>query len=497
MYCHQNSSKYGNMMHSSVRACLMSPLELDSPDSDLMWLAQARVSTQMAALYFGQPKAFSYAQHLGALLAAQSRKMDLFSDAKSSMAEFRNTAASDQDRLAAWLRLEARRRLAFAIFRAEAYASILLHARPMVYMGEIDLVLPSCETVWRSEKLPPKLCLQLIENDKTPARDMKTSEIYRIALEKEEALPPLDPIGHELLAVGLLWPVWEFTRDEEMFLRYPDDVLADSNIPRIKDTSVNVTAPRLQSPGASSTAGESTNSQQRPPPAPSAPLRTSTSSEVERLESAPRQMADSISDYRRLLRAWQKWESSVPWVKSLVRADADRNSLMASLLVYHVAFIHLSSPIASLHQIQYGLADSRPLERESLRLAHRWANTGRARVAAERAVSICSLIGGQGPGCGGGADVKFNLQAYIALHRAIVLLWAFAGASDAANGEAPGGSRLVLQISGSPDIPIDRVHSSEMISGLLRLYDTISPGRWSPFAEAARPLGDTPFPPLP
>jgi hypothetical protein len=496
MYSDQKSSNYGNMMHGSVRACLVSPLELDNPESDLMWLAQARVSTQMAALYFGQPKAFSYAQHLGALLAAQVRRMDLFSDAytKCNMAEFHNPRASDQDRLAIWLRLEARRRLAFAIFRAESYTSILLHARPMVYLGEIDLAFPSCETVWRSEKLPPRLCLQLIESDKTPGRDLRASDIYRIALEKDEALPPLDPIGHDLLALGLLWPVWEFTRDQDLFLGQTDDEPRASTAPPTDGGSTH-TPSGIPSPGLSGLEEGTSRSQQHRILLTTRMLATPTLSEVERLESAPRQMSDFSAGYGRLLCAWQKWESCVPWVKSLVRTDFDRSGLMSSLLFYHLAFVYLSCPISCLHQIQYGLADNRPLDSGQLQLAYRWANSSRARLAAERAISICSLIGKQNPPRKR-TDVKFNLLAYIALHRAIVLLWAFAGANDSVNSGESTGAQFTLQIGASPEIPINRSNSANMISYLVRLYDTISPGRWTPFAEAARPLANTPFPQL-
>ncbi|CAI4217822.1 unnamed protein product [Parascedosporium putredinis] len=454
------SAAYGNMMHGSARTCLMSPLELDSPDGDLVWLAQARVSTQMATLYFGQPRAFSYAQHLGALLAAQARRMDLFSDAyaKRGAADFRNPVASDQDRLHAWLRLETRRRLAFAIFRAESYTSVLLHARPLVWLGEIDLAFPSCETVWRSEKLPPRLCLQLIENDRTPGRDLRASDEMLLGDDSEET-------------------------------RFPTASAAATSALQLDGSVTAGSATGIPSPGMSSIGAESTQSQSqsnnhnhqqqqqqqqrttllatnaRPLNLPPHPW-----SEVERLESAPRRMADMAAGHARLLRAWQKWEAGVPWVKSLVRTDADRSSLMSSLLFYHLAFVHLSCPVSSLHQIQYGLADGRAPEPDHLALAYRWARSSRGRLTAERAMSICSLIGKQGPDARRrrAADVKFNLLAYIALHRAIVVLWAFAGASDSGNGLGPaagtgGWRRAHAGGVGVAEIPVNRENSASMI----------------------------------
>ncbi|OQV10298.1 hypothetical protein CLAIMM_14318 [Cladophialophora immunda] len=114
---------------------------------DFMWLAQARVHSKVGALYLGQPKAFPYAQHLRELLVGHATRMDLFSAAyaETCMRRFQNVdkAITDHERLAIWFHLEGRRRLAFAIFRAETYTSVLLQKKPLVSMEDIA-DLPSC-----------------------------------------------------------------------------------------------------------------------------------------------------------------------------------------------------------------------------------------------------------------------------------------------------------------------------------------------------------------
>ena len=67
--------------------------------------------------------------------------------------------------------------------------------------------------------MPVSFCLQLIENDRTPGRDLYASEFYHFALDSEEVLPPLDPLGSEFLALGLPWSTWEYSRAPALMSR--------------------------------------------------------------------------------------------------------------------------------------------------------------------------------------------------------------------------------------------------------------------------------------
>lgn len=63
MYGSPKDRSFGTSMHERLRRLLAAGLfDLEGPDDDLIWLAQARVLTQVHALYFGQRQGFSYAQ---------------------------------------------------------------------------------------------------------------------------------------------------------------------------------------------------------------------------------------------------------------------------------------------------------------------------------------------------------------------------------------------------------------------------------------------------
>lgn len=488
MYGGTAACNYGAMIHNSIRTQLTIAFELDDLEGDFLWLAQARLLTQVAALYFGQPKAFSYAQHLGALLVAQARRMDLFSAAHAQNAEatFRHLSGSspDSNRLGIWLHLEARRRLAFGIFRGDTYTSVLLHVKPLVSMEEIDLELPSCDTVWRAEKMPTQVCLYLIEHDRTPSRDMRASDIYRVALDPNEALPPLDPAGHELLLFGLQWPMWRFSRDQKVFERLTgqerDCLVQQQDVADSPDSMIRSTA-------TENTGSTSRNSNMQ--------STSTTKFEVEHLDGSSRRMLDLASEYRRFMAALRKWELALPLVKGFVHTDGDRSSLLSSLILYHVGYLRLYAPVGDLHQIQYRLADNRPLDDALLRSVRQWANSDRGRLAAERACSIWCLITAESRKAQA-QRVRFNLLAFTGLHHGAVLLWSYAGARDLSSDLQSGRLPLSLDMLDNPlsTTLVTRAESSKILGSFVRLYDLISPARWSSLAKAANNLANQDFP---
>lgn len=63
MYGSPVQQQFGMLLHKSLRRLLTASLfELERPETDLVWMAQARLLTQVQGLYFGQPQGFSYAQ---------------------------------------------------------------------------------------------------------------------------------------------------------------------------------------------------------------------------------------------------------------------------------------------------------------------------------------------------------------------------------------------------------------------------------------------------
>jgi hypothetical protein len=483
MYCGSSASKYGVMMHSQIRSALALSIELGDGDGDFLWLAQARLLTQVAALYFGQPKAFTYAQHLGVLLVAQARRMDLFSAAQA--ASFRRKfhqmkgVASDQERLSVWMQLEARRRLAFGIFRADTYSSVLLHTKPLVCLEEIDLEFPMCDAVWRGEGMAPSLCLQIIEHDHTPGRELLASDMYRIALDQHEPLPPLDPFGQELLMFGLQYPIWRFSRDQKMFERLT------GNEDRSFDDSL-IIIPRPATRSASPRSPESVSK-------PSTRLhRSATGSEANHLESSTRLMADLELERRRLISALEKWEHALPLVKTFVRTKVDRSSLLSGLILFHTGYLSLYAPLRDLHQIQYHLADNRPVDPDLVTSVRQWANSRRGRLAAKHTCSIWSMIARESQGARD-KRANFNLLAFAGLHHGAVILWSYAGAHDSASDKGMDATSLSSEAS-LYTIPTHPDESAKALQSFVELYDCISPARWSSFAKAADTLANQPFP---
>jgi len=54
---------FGTLLHTRLRRLLAgSSFDLENPEGDMIWLAHARLLTQVQGLYFGQKQGFSYAQ---------------------------------------------------------------------------------------------------------------------------------------------------------------------------------------------------------------------------------------------------------------------------------------------------------------------------------------------------------------------------------------------------------------------------------------------------
>lgn len=63
MYGTPNQQQFGTLLYKRLRRLLTASLfDLEGPETDLLWLAHARLLTQVHGLYFGQKQSFSYAQ---------------------------------------------------------------------------------------------------------------------------------------------------------------------------------------------------------------------------------------------------------------------------------------------------------------------------------------------------------------------------------------------------------------------------------------------------
>jgi hypothetical protein len=481
MYGDMSSVQFGRLLHKRICVYLTVSFEPDDSDADFIWLAQARLYSQVAALYFGLHKAFTYAQHLGALLVAQARRIELFSadfyeHAINIFMSLQRTPQTKR-RLDIWLQLEARRRLAFGIFRADVYCSVLMDIRPLLSLNEIDVSFPSCDAVWRATEMPVEACLHLIEHDRTPSKDLRASDIYAIALDPDEPLPPMNPLAHELLLFGL-------QRSLERFAYGRSSSICSGMAPVSKSTGWSST------PGQGNTVLQSSLSTQR---------------ESAQLLAAGRRMRVKKLEFDNMLRAQSKWEAALPHVKAFVVDSPDRNALMSGLVLFHLGFLRLHAPISRLHQLQYRMIGQKPIDRRLLATVSDWATTDDAHLAAERACDLFNLVAHEAY-VTGVSHVNFNLLAFIAMHHAVVLLWCYATAHekavDSSNSsqqklglvvsparDANSAPSLRLGRGASDDSPHDWQHDvPTMIGAFVDIFSRISPGKWSSFAEAASPL---------
>jgi hypothetical protein len=192
--------------------------------------------------------------------------------------------------------------------------------------------------------------------------------------------------------------------------------------------------------------------------------------------------------------ALQKWKQSLPFLRTLIQSDRDRGSLLSSLMLYHLSYLRLYAPIGDLHQIQYLLADDRPIEKDLIESVCQWANTTRAHLAAEHACTIWSLITKESRRSET-VRAKSNLLAFTGLHHGAVVLWCYAGAHDPTHDEKDNLSlNLDYPNNSQPSIPVQRSQTKSLLMSFVRLYDLISPARWPSFAKAAAKLSNQQFP---
>ena len=124
----------------------------------------------------------------------------------------------------------------------------------------------------------------------------------------------------------------------------------------------------------------------------------------------------------------------------------------------------------------------------------RWLLSPRAQFAAERAVSIWSLIAGE---CAKSEQdrARFNLVAFAGLHDAAVLLWAYASTVSGDDMSNTDGPPLVLRSRYFPsDYIVNQNSTAEMLDSFGILLDVLSPGRSSSFAQVTKGLMNIPFP---
>jgi Fungal specific transcription factor domain len=489
MYGGSKASHFGVLLHEALRELLCEPmLTSDESDSSSLALAQARLLTQVAALYFGQKRAFSYAQHLGSVLIAQTRRMDLYSPSRhqhelAHVPTSTHESAENSKWLARWLLAESRKRLAFGILRAEVYTSVLLNARPMLCAEEVEIELPSSNYLWLTKFTSDAQFIAAIRQDVTSNMSEKLpfSDVVRITYERNEITPPLSVVSQELLIFGLQEYVWRLCHDPHTLSRLTGSQIDSKEIYNGLDDSPyrHERSPSLHSH----------------PPSHNRSL--SMISLESRLARRSRQMTSLRAEHKNTSSALYNWRQLLS-TRNGELTRSDRTSLMSGLLLFHISFLRIFAPIEHLHHISYrvGSETGPGPEGDVVRAVWTWSQSDHARIAAQHACVVWSLLYQE---CSRAEETRarFNFLALLGLHHAAVVVWAFAGThhDDGTEGESP-----VLAFDGAGEaetkMPVVSEMSMDLLTMFARLYGYISPA-WSvrnSFSAAAVRLANNEFP---
>ena len=383
MYGGPKASHFGVLLHEALRDLLCEPmLTPDESESSLLALAQARLLTQVAALYFGQKRAFSYAQHLGSILVAQTRRMDLYSPSRHQ-GELAHIPASTQESaenskwLARWLLAESRKRLAFGVLRAEVYTSVLLNARPMLCAEEVALELPCSSYLWLTRFATDSQFIAAIRRDASSnlSEGLPFSDVVKITMERNEATIPLSITSQELLIFGLQEHVWRTCHDPDILSRlvgsqhYFKEIyngLDDSPYSRERSHSRHDIDTRRHQ-GLS--------------------MVSSAHSLESRLTGRYRQMTRFRNDHKTTASALYNWRQSLS-TRNRKPNQSDLTSLVSGPLLFHISFLRIIAPVDKLHHISYRIDSAEGPETDFVRAVWMWGQSNRAKIAVEHACSI-------------------------------------------------------------------------------------------------------------
>ena len=395
MYGGKKSALFGTMLHNQLRDELIKPcFDYDIANHDLLSVGQARSLTQAAALYFGQRRAFSYAQHIGGTLVAQARRMNLFDLAPGVLLATTKSATW----LDSWIRKESRKRLALAILRLEMYTSVLHGTRPLVSAEELDIELPCSRYLWHTSFASVQAFVAAVEQELSTRNHRPLfSDVFRIAFDADELLPHLETLDQELVFNAMQEQVWAACTARDSLERVSDRTQLSGG-----SWTVNPRDSRVDIPSTS-------------------PLALSLDSY---LAHQSRKMKSLHSRFASLEAALEKCHASLNLIPSQMTA-LDRTSLLSCFLVYHLSLIQLYAPIDAIHSICHqSSTDGSKIEKIIA-----WSLSNSAPTAQKHAVLIYHLLRSEA-----NKDLErranVNFLTMIGLYHSAVLLWALAQARE-------------------------------------------------------------------
>ena len=474
MYGGKRAGAFGALLHESLRAALLRPFfDYDNSDRELLPLGQARSLTQAAALYFGQKRAFSYAQHIGALLVAQGRKMNIFSR-QTPMAAAEHGHRSDAHLLNSWLRKESSKRLAFAILRLEMYTSSLHSTRPLISAEEMDIELPCSRFLWYSEFKSSQSFISAIQQEDS----MRTSrplfsDLVRILHDPEEKLPHIDMLDQELMMNAMQEYVWRACAARDSLERMiPTTPVFQLDLDNGIDEVGCVAGIRQHI---------------------ATPKNSFTDAHLVRHIRA-------MSSIRRkdtvVATALRKWHESC-LTSEVPSAVADRSSLLSCLLMYHMNFLQLHAPVELIHIICHLPLSTHMTTHEALSKVRLWSTSKRSPVAVQHAISIFKLLKHEAHK-ELSARAHFNFLTMIGLYHSAALLWVYAGVA----GHGIVDEDAVMSVTNleldciDHRISISSTTLPSLMEAFVTLFHEINPA-WAPrssFCAAVQRLSQLNFP---
>lgn len=464
MYGSAEQRWFGTMMHEHTRKLLATTLvDLHCSDEELMALAQARLFSQVSALYFGQSMGFSYAQHLGAILVGQVRRVGLLSERKEPKAPL-----TEDQKLDWWSRVEARKRLALAILRADIYTSVLLNTWPLIPAAELELQFPCPLRVWDiNPALPSELQRILIREDETRRFNLPINDTLQNLLEQDTLLLGLGVEEYETIIFTLQQRAWRHRH-------------------RGNDTTL--------SPAKEDMHSSENHGLDEPPrlPADHPPSTTPPDSQHDPLTSLRSSPSSSQTRNRhRLLRALHKWKRAFDTARTSPppTTRTHRSTVLSALLLYHLTYLRLLAPLSLFQHLSHSLFDAQPADPSHVAEIRAWARTPFwPACAARHACAIVGMLDWETRGQEEGARARFNFLSFAGLHHAAVVLWVYAGTRR-------GGERCErVRVGGRGEVEVCKWEVEGILAFVTEVHGRLGVARASSFQAASERLGRCEFP---
>ena len=436
---------------------------------------------QAATLYFGQPNAFSYSQHIAGILVAQVRRMGICSRTPVSPPEL--DTSSQEGGLGKWIHRECEKRLTYAVMRLQCYTSVLHSARPLLSAEEMDVELPCSHHLWHRQFSSTAALVGAIKQDLEIQRvPMLFSDLLRIAIDGEEPIPSLTFLEQELFMNGLQEYVWLASNGSKTLHR----LVSDTTWTEVDDF-------------------DDVLDHKRRPPDSNVPRR-------QQLEAHQNQSIDAYIAHhgrrlsslqqrrRQVVESLRRWQSG-SFTGQLPSTIADRSSLLSCLLLYHLAFLQLRCPLDLIHMLPYLPKDQNSSQQNTLTEVLKWGKSEDAVVVLKHALAIVGYVE-QETKRPLATRSQVNFLTLVGLHHSAAVVWILAGIHrEPIAGENTSCAERVNAVGMNIDdepVPICQANKTVLMEAFSKLYTDISPA-WagkSSFSAAVMRMRGLDFPAL-